>query len=334
MSRARHSARHRSPRIPSATGSLSLGALSQSRFARIGAAGAVVATLGAGTTYALAGHGDEEPASAPLQTASETPNLALRQNNGTSRELSSTRPPARPTSKPPARKPSASPTAKATTSTKVAKAPAPKPAPKVTPKAVGSKYATAALNIRSGAGKHFPLIDQLGEGDKVAVTGVKNGEWTQVLVDKKPGWVASKYLSTTKPKAEETAGGVSSAACSSGSGVEDGVSADTIRVHRAVCALFPGVKSYGGLRGGGGFHSEGRALDIMIGSDQDLGKQIADYVRAHAKELGVSEVIWAQRIWTVERSGEGWRSMEDRGSATANHFDHVHVSTYGNSGTA
>ena len=332
MSRARHSARHRSPRIPSATGSLSLGALSQSRFARIGAAGAVVATLGAGTTYALAGHGDEEPTSAtPLQTATETPNLLLRQNNGTSRELSSTRPPVRPTSKPPARKPSASPTTKVT---KASPKPTTKPSVKVTPKAIGSKYATAALNVRSGAGKHFPLIDRLAEGDKVAVTGVKSGDWTQVLVDSEPGWVASRYLSTDKPEASEVGGGISSAPCASGSGVEDGVSADTIRVHRAVCALFPGVKSYGGLRGGGGFHAEGRALDIMIGSDSSLGKQIADYVRSHAKELGVSEVIWAQKIWTVQRSSEGWRAMEDRGSATANHYDHVHVSTYGNSGTA
>ena len=332
MSRARHSARHRSPRIPSATASLSLGA--NTRFARIGATGAVVATLGAGTTYALASHSAGsagKAASAPLQDTTETPNLSLRQNaDATSRDLTSTRPPVRATSRPPVRKPSASPTAKA----KATNAPAPKPAVKVAPKAAGTKYATAALNVRTGAGKHFPLIDQLAQGEKVAVTGVKNGDWTQVVMDKKPGWVASKYLSATKPKPEEVNGGVSSAPCASGSAVEDGVSADTIRVHRAVCALFPGVKSYGGLRGGGGNHSEGHALDIMIGSNQTLGKQIADWVRAHAKELGVSEVIWAQHIWTVQRSSEGWRPMSDRGSTTANHYDHVHVSTYGNSGTA
>jgi hypothetical protein len=27
------------------------------------------------------------------------------------------------------------------------------------------------------------------------------------------------------------------------------------------------------------------------------------------------------------RASEGWRYMEDRGSTTANHYDHVHVST-------
>jgi hypothetical protein len=25
------------------------------------------------------------------------------------------------------------------------------------------------------------------------------------------------------------------------------------------------------------------------------------------------------------RAGEGWRAMPDRGSATANHYDHVHI---------
>ena len=27
-------------------------------------------------------------------------------------------------------------------------------------------------------------------------------------------------------------------------------------------------------------------------------------------------------------SGEGWRGMSDRGSTTANHYDHVHVTVY------
>jgi hypothetical protein len=86
------------------------------------------------------------------------------------------------------------------------------------------------------------------------------------------------------------------------------------------------VSSYGGLRGGGGNHGSGRALDIMVSGG--TGDQVAAFVRANASALGVSEVIWSQRIWTVQRSGEGWRWMSDRGSATANHYDHVHVSTY------
>jgi hypothetical protein len=68
-------------------------------------------------------------------------------------------------------------------------------------------------------------------------------------------------------------------------------------------------------------------------SDSTVGWQIANWVRANASRLGVSEVLYSQRIWTVQRSSEGWRFMSDRGSATANHYDHVHVTVYGNSGT-
>jgi hypothetical protein len=112
--------------------------------------------------------------------------------------------------------------------------------------------------------------------------------------------------------------------------VEAGLTPDAIRVHRGVCARFPSVTVYGGLRSDGE-HGQGRALDIMV-SDQALGTAIAEWVRANSGELGASEVLWAQRIWTVQRSSEGWRLFEDRGSVTGNHFDHVHVTVYGSAG--
>ena len=94
---------------------------------------------------------------------------------------------------------------------------------------------------------------------------------------------------------------------------------------RAVCAKFPAVKSYGGYRpGDSGYHGSGRALDIMISGE--AGWEIARWARANAGSLGVVEVIYEQKIWTTQRSGDGWRSMSDRGGATANHYDHVHLS--------
>lgn len=69
-------------------------------------------------------------------------------------------------------------------------------------------------------------------------------------------------------------------------------------------------------------HDDGLALDFMTRN----GAALAEYVRANARRLGVTYVIWSQHIWSVARSGEGWRLMEDRGSDTANHKDHVHVS--------
>ena len=58
------------------------------------------------------------------------------------------------------------------------------------------------------------------------------------------------------------------------------------------------------------------------------GYDVAEFVRANASSFGVNYVIYSQRIWSVDRAGEGWRYMEDRGSTTANHYDHVHVSVY------
>ena len=83
--------------------------------------------------------------------------------------------------------------------------------------------------------------------------------------------------------------------------------------------------------GGGGDHGTGRALDIMV--DPATGDQIAAFLQKHRSELGIHYLIWQQRIWRPSTSSS-WRGMSDRGSPTANHMDHVHASTYGNSGSA
>ena len=56
--------------------------------------------------------------------------------------------------------------------------------------------------------------------------------------------------------------------------------------------------------------------------------QCSSTSRANYAALGIEYIIYSQRIWSVERGGEGWRAMSDRGSATANHYDHVHVTVY------
>ena len=93
-----------------------------------------------------------------------------------------------------------------------------------------------------------------------------------------------------------------------------------------MCSAFPSITVYGTLRGGGGDHGTGRAVDIMVSGE--LGWDVAEFVRTHYVELGVSYVIYSQHIWSVERGGEGWRAMASRGSVTANHYDHVHVSVF------
>jgi hypothetical protein len=75
-----------------------------------------------------------------------------------------------------------------------------------------------------------------------------------------------------------------------------------------------------GGRGRVSDHPRGLAVDFMTSGEK--GDRIARCVLKNQDELGVSYVIWKQRI----NYGQGWEPMEDRGSITENHFDHVHVS--------
>lgn len=194
---------------------------------------------------------------------------------------------------------------------------------------IGTRYAITALNVRTAADSDARVVDVLDAGDKVKITDEKDGVWRQVIVNGEPSWVKAEFLSATQPDSDAGSGGaISFAACSAaagGSGVEGGIGTNATKVHRAVCARFPQIKVYGGYRAGSGNHSQGKALDIMV-TDSALRAQIADFIRANAASLGVTEVIRSQHIWTTQRASEGWRAMADRGSVTANHYDHVHVS--------
>jgi hypothetical protein len=190
------------------------------------------------------------------------------------------------------------------------------------------RWTKTRLNVRSGPGQNTRLVTVIGSGVKVLVTGKVRGQWTEIAWrQQSTAWVRAAYLARVRPRSTTAAkAGVSGAPCPDGSSVESGLQPNTVKLYRAVCAAFPAVNAWGGLRGSGGDHGSGHALDIM--STGSLGDAIARYVRSHAAAFGVKEVIWSQHIWSVQRSSEGWRPMADRGSTTANHYDHVHVSVY------
>ena len=85
-----------------------------------------------------------------------------------------------------------------------------------------------------------------------------------------------------------------------------------------------GVPYVHGYRSGPGAydHGKGQALDFMTYSDVALGNQIVSHLEANWAHYGISYIIWQQRY----NDGSGWVMMEDRGSPTQNHMDHVHVS--------
>lgn len=71
-------------------------------------------------------------------------------------------------------------------------------------------------------------------------------------------------------------------------------------------------------------HPRGLALDFMTMRNYALGDRVTDYLSRNASHFGVKYIIWKQRINSFD--GRGWRKMADRGSPTANHMDHPHVS--------
>lgn len=219
----------------------------------------------------------------------------------------------------------------------------PEPAePRIIPSELEPRWLTAPLNVWTGPGEDTRLLTVIPAGSKVEVTGDVRGAWAAVARDDRVVWVRAVYLVETRPEPEpeptsepttapttdpptEAATGVSTAPCPDGSTIESGLASSAITAYRTICAAFPEITTWGGLRAGDdGYHGTGQALDVMT-SDSELGWAIAEYIQANAAELGVIEILWYQQIWTAERAGEGWRPFEDRGSPTANHYDHVHV---------
>lgn len=177
------------------------------------------------------------------------------------------------------------------------------------------------VEIRADHVDSSPVLARVNQGDRVAVTGRTEAGWTEVIHRDLPRWILSSDLGVRLP--------LGTSPCASGSTVEYGLRPDTVRVHRAVCAEFPQISTYGGVRGAGE-HATGQALDIMVSSA--VGDQVAAFLQEHRAELGIEYLIWRQRIWRPATSNV-WRFMSDRGGITANHYDHVHVTTYGNSAT-
>lgn len=80
-----------------------------------------------------------------------------------------------------------------------------------------------------------------------------------------------------------------------------------------------------------GGHPAGNSVDFMISDMPDgeaLGHKIADdLISRQGKEMQIREIIYRQHMWLP--STKTWKLMEDRGSPTANHMDHVHLSIVG-----
>ena len=223
----------------------------------------------------------------------------------------------------------------------------PKPSTPATPKVIGVRYATTALDIRTASGSSSRTVGEVTTGTALSITGVTANGRSQIVYRGQTRWVTSKWLSankpgTTKPAAsKKTKSGKTSTPSSPGNwnklmaGGSEGLSGlrpSAKGIVNNVLQNFSQINTIYGVRPHDPYpdHPSGHAIDLMLPnykSNEALGWKMAKYYRAHASELGVSYIIFHQQIWSVARDSEGWRHMEDRGGDTANHMDHVHITT-------
>lgn len=180
--------------------------------------------------------------------------------------------------------------------------------------AVGSTLrTTAALNLRTGPGTQHEVIVTMPAGTVVTlVTAAPNNGFYNVKYASLTGWASAEFLVAAP-----------------------GATADSFPTQKIITPVpvRPHVQQFANVSCGtvgcpdvvssynGHSPSVDRALDVF--QLRERGDRYSAFAVAD-KAHRVDYVIWRQRI--NSRDGRGWRQMEDRGSITANHYDHVHVS--------
>ena len=156
---------------------------------------------------------------------------------------------------------------------------------------------------------------------------------TQAIVESKDS--QTSYGQSSQPLQEAIKQTVETSANSASqtSSVTDdntGLQSQTAAFKEEVANAF-GITSFSGYRAGASDdHGSGLAIDFMVPQSSALGDQVAQYAINHMADRGISYIIWKQRFYAPYASIYGpantWNPMPDRGSMTANHYDHVHVS--------
>ncbi len=206
------------------------------------------------------------------------------------------------------------------------------PPPDKLPETTGKKYATATLNLWNAATgtKH---TGEIRPGTAVRLVGETSHGRTKILRYGQVWWVTSKYLADRRINASSSGSGRGSVDLNHGysSGLHK-TNSNVQKIVRYVWDNVPEIKTmYGWRRATTPDHPAGRAVDIMIPSwrsNSEFGWELAKYFRSNAKRLNIKYIIYRQKIWNIERDDEGWRRMRDRGNHTANHYDHIHITTY------
>lgn len=109
-----------------------------------------------------------------------------------------------------------------------------------------------------------------------------------------------------------------------GAKTPEGLTPNAAQLQAVLQRMFPGIQVNAdvGRQDSFGEHSSGEALDIMVGNNRVLGEQLNRWLLQNAESFGLQYNLWRQAEWRP--SGE-IRPMDDRGSPTQNHMDHIHA---------
>lgn len=226
----------------------------------------------------------------------------------------------------------AAPSSPGTTTTGTTRGVIKRPISNTRPRALPIKYATTTLILRSSSADNFEDLGEAPTGSQFSVLGKTENGRAQVIYQGRTCWVTAKYLSDTAPGSGGNTGGGSGGGSVTVTGLA-GLRPSTVNILEKSKVRWPQVTDYIGVRPDPlPDHPSGRALDIMVPnyrSNVALGDSIANWAKSNASAFNIDYIIWNQHIWSVARSGEGWRPMAGRGSDTANHKDHVHITVKG-----
>lgn len=188
----------------------------------------------------------------------------------------------------------------------------------VLPLRKATRYAsTSTVPIRAKADSTSTKLGSITLGFAIRTTGPTDGLWSQVIWNGSTAWAKTAKLSGSQ---------VVDLGSSSLNKLEPNGKAAVLEVR----AHFPQITTIYGWRSSSAYssdHPNGRAIDIMIPSyksNKALGDSVAQYFIDNGQRLHVTYILWRQRSYTLTRGS--WKKMEDRGSDTQNHMNHVHVS--------
>ena len=204
------------------------------------------------------------------------------------------------------------------------------------PQATGSATVTVgSLYVRATSAADGTVVATVYRGATLQTTGVTQGDRLQVIYQGAVRWVFKAYTSagSTGNNVIEGGGSTTTPPGVTTSGINQ-LNGNAKSVFNHVIATYPQIRTIYGWRASSNWssdHPNGRAVDIMIPnwssqSSIDVGWAIAKDFAANASKYNVSYIIYRQQQYNAAYPSRGWRTMEDRGSATENHMDHVHVS--------